>query len=364
MSKTSSISFVSLVASIIIFSLFLNIFPNGIKIAKPFQIEYEGPFRFFGKIEGNGNVSIKVYNYTLEGNLSMSGYFLEISGQISFWCEGEMKHEVNNNVIKTNKTRFYADKCLINGELYKNIHGNITGDITINFDGEAILKEGKQEKELFLFPMKFNKIFLMENGGKIFINGKEKNFTDYVLFRGDGEISSKLKATGYILAIDGKFLDESKKLYFFPTKIIILWAIAIAMLIISLFLKKDLFGEKDKIFYGFSIIISLLFFAISFYLWNCEIERISGFNLLDISNIKGLKSILVLSFAIVPYIIAIGTVGLPLRVIISSFFEIFGLTNIGKGIGRMVGFMFTIIWGLSLFQFILNITLSPLLRLL
>ncbi len=335
-------------------------YPNGIKIAKPFKVKYEGnALNFYGNIKGNCSLEIKAYNYSIKANnLSMEGNYTEIVGNMYFECDGI----INGSLIISNDTTFYSKSCLINNKTYKNLNGSVKGILLINFDGNIILNGSKNEKDLFLFPMKFNKIFLIKNG-KIFINGKEKNFTKYIIFRGNGNYSNnEFNGECYLLAIDGKFYDESKKIYFLPTKIIFLWAIAIGMFIISLFLKRGKFSEKDKIFTGFSIIISFLFFALSFYLWNFEIKRISGFNLLTFGNFE-IRDILIISLAIVPYIIAIGTIGLPIRVTISSFFEIFGLTNIGKGIGRAIGFIFTTIWGLSLFQFLLNITLSPLLRL-
>ncbi len=376
MGKGSTITFVSIIASIIIFSAFLSIFPHGIKIARMDEIKYEGnELNFYGGMEGNGTGRIYAYNSfltiegeSINGSMMMEGSFHFVSPSSLF-----MKGAIVSNAIQ-----FHAFECILyykNGEkMYKNVDGVLEGNISLNISGEFIMKEGCENKSFLssiipndfsrVFPLKFNKLFFIE-GGKIWVNGEERNFSDYVFFRGEGKFisPSTFKGGGYLLAIDGEFYEKGDRIFIFPIKVIILWIAAISIFIISLFFKKNIMVEKDKIFMGFSIVVPILFFAISFYLWNGELERIFGLNLFALREIN-IGNALFISLAIVPYLVAVGIIGFPTKVAISSVFEIFGMVNLGKGIGRCCGFLLTTIWGISMINSILNMALSPLLRLL
>ncbi|HEC76690.1 MAG TPA: hypothetical protein ENI33_05485 [Thermoplasmatales archaeon] len=374
MGKASTITFISLVASIIFFSIFISLYPNGLKISEPYGIYYEGnEIKFYGGIEGDGEGEIISVNSFFYSNVTRFYGNFSINGNISFFSENAVliKEEIFSHNIS-----FYGKNCwFYDGNekiFYENIDGRITGNSSIIFNGELSLKESSLENKSSpvlpseftkVFPLKFNKIFYID-GGRIWIEGKEINFSKYVFFRGEGKFNTKGKfsGNGYFIAIDNEFYDEEKKIYFIPVKIIVLWIIAVVMFIVSLLLKKNIFLEKDKLFFGFSIVAGILFFAISLFLWNCEMERIFGLNLFEIREIT-IGNILFLSLAIVPYLVAVGIIGFPLKVAIASFFEIFGMGNIGKGIGRCAGLLMTAIWGISLITSILNITLSSLLRL-
>jgi len=373
MGKASTMTFIAIIASIIGFSLFISAFPEGIKISHPASIYYEGSnVKFYGKIEGKGTAEIIAYNSSVViNNESFEGNII-INGSLSFSCPSALLAE---GKILAKYVLIKGKNCwTYNGgkKFYETMDATIAGNLSINLKGKLYLNESSEENKSDLlpvdfsriFPMKFNKIFFIDGKGKIEIDGMERNFTKYVFFRGEGEYDTlgKLNASGYLLAKDGKFYDNEKKIFFIPVKVFLLWIVAVVSFILSLIFKKNIFLERDKLFFGFSIVISILFFAISFFLWNCEMERIFGLNLFDIRNIT-IANVLFLSLAIVPYLVAIGIIGLPARIAISSIFEIVGLSNIGKGIGRCVGFMLTTFWGISLINSILNLTLSPLLRL-
>lgn len=374
MGKASTVTFISVVASIIFFSIFISVYPNGFKISHPHDIQYEGKeIKFYGGMDGIGEGEILCVNsFFYSNSTSFYGNF-SITGEINFSSENAILIEEK---IFSRNLSFSGKNCWFysgnENKFYKNIYGRITGNLSINFNGEIFMKETSTENKSTpilpsefakIFPLKFNKIFYI-NGGRIWIEGRENNFSKYVFFRGEGKYNTngEFNGKGYLIAIDNKFYDEEKKIYFIPVKIIFLWIFAVAMFIISLLVKKNIFLEKDKMFAGFSIISGILFFAISLFLWNCEMERIFGLNLFEIREIT-IGNILFLSLAIVPYMVAVGIIGFPIKVATASFFEIFGMTNIGKGIGRCAGFLITAIWGISLITSILNITLSSLLRL-
>ena len=92
-------------------------------------------------------------------------------------------------------------------------------------------------------------------------------------------------------------------------------------------------------------------------------ERIFGLSLMDVKKIT-IGNLLFLSLFIVPYLVAVGIIGFPAKVAVAAIFEMIGLSNVGKGIGRAIGFSLTTFWGISLISSLLNLTLSPLLRLL
>ncbi|MCD6448172.1 MAG: hypothetical protein J7L58_03905 [Thermoplasmata archaeon] len=373
MGKTSTVTFISIVASIIAFSIFISAFPEGIKISSPLDIKYEGrDFKFYGGIEGEGsklysiNSSAILNNMSIEGKILVNGSFVFVSYSALFVAEK----------IFTKEIEIHGKNCWVttdnNSTFYESIDGKIKGEILIEIEGEIKLMEGMENKSIEvvpesfikIFPAKFNKIFFINGSGKIEIEGEEKNFSKYVFFRGEGKYNkNRLNASGYLLAIDGKFYDDEKKIYFIPLKIFALWVVAIALFIISSFLKKNIFIEKDEMFAGFSAIMWLLFFGISIYLWSCEMERIFGLSLMDVKKIT-IGSLLFLSLFIVPYLVAVGIIGFPAKVAVAAIFEMIGLSNVGKGIGRAIGFSLTTFWGISLISSLLNLTLSPLLRLL
>ncbi len=373
MEKASTVTFISMVASIIAFSIFVSALPEGIKISSTNKIGYNGKnLAFYGGIEGSGKELYAINSSAILNNRSFEGNIL-INGSLFFISYSALL--IEEKVI-TKEVKIYGENCWVkigsDNVFYKNIDGEINGEILIEINGEIKLKEGVENKSIGIlpedfarvFPAKLNKIFFINGSGKIKIDGKEKNFSKYVFFRGEGEYDkNKLNASGYLLAIDGEFYDNEKRVYFIPLKIIFLWIIALALFVISSFLKKNILFEKDKVFAGFSAVMWLLFFGISIYLWNSEMERIFGLNLLDVKKIT-VANILFLSLSIVPYLVAVGIIGFPARVAVASVFEMAGLTNIGKGIGRAIGFSLTAFWGISLINSLLNLTLSPLLKLL
>jgi len=373
MGKISTVTFISIVASIIVFSVFVAAFPAGIKIFSPFSILYEGEnLKFYGGIEGEGNELYSINSSAFLNNRSINGQIL-INGSIYF---NSCSAFFTENKVFTKEVEIHGKNCWVTTDdgntFYESIDGKIEGEILIEIEGEIKLMEGIENKSIEIvpesfikiFPAKFNKIFFINGSGKIKIDGEEKNFSKYVFFRGEGKYDkNRLNASGYLLAVDGKFYDEEKKIYFIPLKIFALWIVAIALFIISSFLKKNIFTEKDEMFAGFSAIMWLLFFGISIYLWNCEMERIFGLSLMDVKEVT-IGNFLFLSLFIVPYLVAVGIIGFPAKVVVAAIFEMIGLSNVGRGIGRATGFSLTAFWGISLISSLLNLTLSPLLRLL
>ncbi|MCD6480845.1 MAG: hypothetical protein J7L31_01040 [Thermoplasmata archaeon] len=376
MGKKSTAIFVSIVISIIGFTAFFSLFPHGIKMVKEESIKYEGPdtnISFYGGMKGSGSATIYAYNSTLTINNDTLHGNLLLKGEISFSSPSMLFYE----------GKFFAPSMHFNSSslsvyhegkesMYAPAAGMLEGNISMETDGLVKIGRGEENVSLLslilpedftrVFPLKFERLFLI-NGGKVWINGREKNFSEYVFFRGEGEYSSSLfQGHAYLIASDGKFHEGGKRIFIFPLKLVILWIITIVILIISIFIKKTTFEERDEIFAGPSVIMPILFFAISFYLWNSNMELILGLNLFDIREINTVNILFIL-LSIVPYLVAAGIIGFPLRVATSSIFEIFGLSNVGKMVGRCLGFIFTTLWGLEMISTVLNLTLSPLLRL-
>jgi len=361
MGKASSITLVSAVGALIAFSTFITAYPHGIKIFDGYDVHYEGKnILFYGSAEGNA-YKLVANNYSaIINNDSKYGNEIKIEGDLDFNCQQAVLNGTKG-IIFTNKTAIEGKNCKINGEFYGEIEGEISGDISI-FYVSAYLKEGeriKYENESFAI---INRIFLI-TGGNFSINGKKIQNFSKILFRGEGEITTgKFDGKAYFVIIDSNVYEEvKKKIFIFPVEIIILWIIAVALFILSSFVKKNFFKEFDKSFKGFSIVMAILFFAISFYLWNSEMDRILGINIINLLKEITIYSVFFSSLSLIPYIVVVALIGFPVRIAISSVFEIFGLSYIGKGIGRGVGFMLVVFLGISLLPSIIKITLAPLL---
>jgi len=375
MGKKSTVTFISMVIAIISFTIFLSLFPQGVEIVKGERIKYEGThLNFYGGIRGEGNASIYAANSTLVINGETFHGSMLIEGKITFNSSSALFYE---GKVLASHLKFTSPSCIIysSGEKseYEEARATLKGNISVEMDGEMEMKEGEEnttllsrllpEKFAGVFPLKFERLFLIREG-KIWINGEEMNFSRYVFFRGEGTYKTpgSFEGKAYLIAIDGRFYEEESRIFFFPYRLIILWIVAIAIFILSLFIKKKNFREKDEIFVGAAIIFPIFFFAISFYIWNGNMEMIFGLNIFQMREIN-IINILFLSLSIVPYLVVVGIIGFPARVAISSLFEIPGFSTIGKMIGRCVGFILATLWGMEMMGAILNLTLSPLLRL-
>jgi len=374
MGKASTVTFISLVAAIIIFPMFISLFPDGIHISTPDDIFYDGDaLQFYGACEGNGSAELRAYesNVTINNETRYMENLI-ISGDISFACQEAV---LDSDRLFTSYVVIQGDDCQVtgNGINVTEIDGYISGNISIRFSGTVMLHESQVENRGIpfiaddfsrIFPARFDGIFFITNGS-MKINGKNIDFSHHVFFRGEGlwRGGTRFEGTSHLTAVDGKFYDEEKKIFFIPVRVVILWVVAIALFIGSLYVKKNTFRERDEIFVGFSYVAAALSFAISFFLWHAELQRILGLNLFDMGNMS-MGNVLFLSLAIVPYLVAIGIIGFPMSVAVSSLFSMVGLSNLGKGIGRSAGLLMTTFWGISLLSSILNVTFSPLLRLL
>lgn len=366
MGKASSITLISAVAALIAFSTFITVYPQGIKIFDGYDVHYEGDdILFYGGAEGSA-FQLIAYNYSaVINNRSMDNDILAIKGNIYFSCAQAILNGTKE-LILTNKTIIEGNNCKVNGKFYEKIEGEIKGDaICINYS-YAKLYEGKREDYSNISLDAMNKVFLI-TGGNLFIDGEKISNFSAILFRGEGEITKNiLDGRAYFIMIDNEIYENvKKKISIFPAEMVIIWGVAIVIFILSSFVKKGFFKEFDKPFGGFAIAISILFFAISFYLWNNEINRLLGINIFYLlKNKLTIYSIFFISFSIVPYVVAIALIGFPSRIAVSSIFEIFGLSNIGKGIGRAIGFMMATFLGITWFSSIFKITLFPLFKML
>jgi len=190
MGKASTITFISLVASIIFFSIFISLYPNGLKISKPYKVYYEGnDIKFYGRIEGNGEGEIFSINSFFYSNTTQFYGNFSIIGNISFFSENAILIEEK---IFSHNISFSGKNCWFyygnEKKFYEDIGGRIIGNSSIVFNGELSLKESPLENKSSsvlpseftrIFPLKFNKIFYI-NGGGIWIEGKEINFSKYV----------------------------------------------------------------------------------------------------------------------------------------------------------------------------------------
>lgn len=374
MGRASTVTFISLIAALIIFPMFISLFPEGIHISTPDTIVYEGEdLHFYGSIMGSGDAELVAYESRIfMNNETQYVEYLTISGNISFACQDVLLE--GDTVFATNVT-IHGNDCLITGDGIHTteIQGYISGTIGIRCYGTMTLKESQAENRSIpfieedfsrVFPARFDSIFFITNGS-VKVNGESVAFEHHVFFRGEGiyREGNRFEGTGHLTATDGKFYDNEKTIVFLPAKVVILWMVAVALFIGSLYVKKTTFSEQDEMFMGFSYVAGALFLALSLFLWHAELQRICGINLFDMGTLTT-GNILFLSLAVVPYLVAIGIIGFPVSVTVSSLFSMVGLSNLGKGIGRSAGLLMTTLWGISLLSSILNVTFSPLLRLL
>ncbi|MEM2583678.1 MAG: hypothetical protein QW519_04920, partial [Candidatus Thermoplasmatota archaeon] len=345
-----AITFLSIFLFLISFFIFIKIFPEGIKIAPSTKIEIEGEMILFGDIRGEVNRIYSKNFSILYNEIENKGEEIYIEGNISFNC----KILAISDSLATNETYFHGKNCIISNKekkFYETIDGKIEGNIFIYPYGIIYLNESENEIEInSSLPFKL-KNFVFSKNGRFFID-KEKNFS-FIAFTGIGEYKNEEKkfyGEAKIIFIDNKFYEK-----FSYKWLIYIWIASVIIFIPSLFFKREQI-EKDKNYLGFSIVSSIFFFCISIFLWNCEIKRIVGLNIFD------LKNFLKFSFSLILYLFSFAMIGFPIRIAISSFFEFFGIVNIGRAIARSIGFLMIFILGIIFLPFLMNITLSPFLK--
>jgi len=382
--KSSSITFLAVMFSIIIFSAFISAFPNGINMAERHIIEYSGDnLYFYGGIRGNGNITLYSENSTIIiDHLSHNTSQFAFIGNASFYIP---------SAIYVSKMA-YSHQAFLNGTGYANIDGNdtygffsvyINGSTVFNFSRlNAFFIGGKENLTKFLnkvnvenstirkfillfnlLPLPLNKIFLINGNGSI--DKKPVRFNN-LIFRGNGNYSHWfLNGNSYLIINNKKFFENEKEIkigiFYIPYKIVILWAAAISLFIVSLFIKREI--EFDKIFSSLPIVASLLMIGITFYLWEKQAFLIFGINFFKVLMHPTLASILAMAFIITSYLEFIALIGFPSRIIVSSIMSFFGLHQIGKVVGKAIGYSTGIYLGIKLLPSILNMVFYPLLRL-
>ncbi len=353
MGKGAKITTISIFLFLIVFFIFLKIFPQGLKFAPATKIEIEGEMMLFGNISGfasaiySKNFTITVNNIEIK-NSTDEVYF---EGKIYFNCD----RIFISDAFGTNKAYFQGKECYItfNNEkkFYEIIEGEIEGDVILSPSGTIYLNESGNGIEIEnSIPFELRSIVLAKNGS--FLINENKNFS-LIFFNGNGKYiinEKKLYGDAKVIFIDNKFYEK-----FSHKWLLYLWIFSAIIFIFSLFFKKEQL-EEDKNYLGFSIVSSIFFFCISIFLWNCEIKRVIGLDIFDFKNFFKF------SLSLLLYILAFALICFPVRIAISSIFEFFGMHNIGRTIARSIAFLMIFILGIIFLPFLMNITLSPLLK--
>ncbi|RLF50652.1 MAG: hypothetical protein DRN11_04285, partial [Thermoplasmata archaeon] len=175
----------------------------------------------------------------------------------------------------------------------------------------------------------------------------------------------KFIGTSYLIIKDKKFFEKENEIkigaFFIPEKLIYIWAVAIAVFIASLFFKKEL--EFDKHFSTIPLILSLLFLALTFYIWEKQATIIFGMSFFHSIMNANLKTVIAIVFIIIPYMEIIALIEFPIKIAISSSFSSVGLHHIGKIIGICFAYPIAIWLGIKMLASLLNMVFLPLLRL-
>jgi len=364
--KSSSLTFVAGVMSLIAFSMFLYAFPSGIDVAPVHSILHEGEFAFYGAIYGNGNIELYGENCTLyveNGTFNVDevkivGVALYNISYAYYNSSGARFHEI---FLKGNVT-------IMSREIYYSgyVNGKINGNMSARFGGEIEMKGAKyvdsyvyEEKPfLKIVPVAMDKIFILEDGYTE-IEGTSINASK-LYTRGEGKLMGEgLSIKSHIEFVDSKFYTTEKSFYIIPYKIIFIWIAAIIIFIASLFVKGGQ-RDMDKKLYGTSVILGIFFFAISLFLWIKQAEVIFG---KSIALSLTLSSIVTITFFLLPYIVAVAIIGFPIKTAITSAMSMLGMTNLGKAIGRPAGFIASFWLGIVLLPCILNMIIVPFIRL-
>jgi hypothetical protein len=371
-----TLAFLTVIAGIITVSSFIAAFPHGIALSEPTDIVYEGAaVNFYGGIEGEGVGLLAGRDGRLifaSNGTERSFETLSVEGTLSLSCPNAF---LLDGRLAAGRMRLSCRNCtvLCDGHpLDRTVEGTVTGTVTGTITGRYRLHEGADENRTVpfldvdfsrIFPVRFDEVFFMKNG-TLLLDGTQQAFSNYVFFRGMGVYENgRLVSESHLVVVDGTFYDTEPSVWIFPVKIVILWAVAVGLFVASLVVKKEWLLGKDRHLWGFSLAVTFIFFVVSFYLWNAELDRMFGLNLFAVREFST-STILFISLAVVPYLVALAAIGFPASVGVSSVGSMVGLETLGRGIGWSAGFVMTTVWGISLMSALLNMTLSSLLRLL
>ena len=376
--KSSSITFLVAIFSLIAFSAFVATFPQGINMASQHKIIASSPsITFYGGMKGNGNFCFYSKNSTINGenagyaSFEGKGYFYSPSvlcidekaycKNAYFNATGVMKIDGNESYGK-HSIRLEGE-CIVNFSLV-NISFFKSNENIQNFLKNVSIEGVEKITNLIsLLPISMDSIFYINGNGSI---DEIKFNKSELIFRGSGEYKEeKFYGNSYLIIKNKKFFEKEGEMkigaFSIPNKLIYIWIVAIAIFIASLFIKKE--REFDKKFAGIAAIISLLFIAITFYLWERQATAIFGVSFFHSILNANLKTILTMIFIITPYMEIIALIAFPSKLAISSLFSFFGLDNIGKVAGSFIGYSMAIWLGIKMLPSLLNMIFLPLLRL-
>ncbi len=377
--KSSSITFLTAIFSLIALSAFVVTFPDGINVAEKHELFIKNPrIMFYGGAKGNGSFAIYSLNSTINGE---NASYMKFGGEGSFYFPSFLYVD----------GKAYCKKMDFNATGEMEIDGKKSyGKYSIKMDGYAIINfsslnisffKGKEKlpdflrnisieenveeltKLMDLLPISIDKFFSIKGNGSI-DKGKENSST--FIFRGTGNYSyNRFIGASYLIIKDKKFFERENEIkigaFFIPEKLIYIWGVAIAIFIASLFFKREI--EFDKRFSAVPLILSLLFIAVTFYIWEKEATVIFGTSLFHSIMNANLKTMITLVFIFIPYMEIIALIEFPIKLAISSSFSSVGLHHIGKIIGTCFAYPVAIWLGIKMLPSLLNMIFLPLLRL-
>lgn len=374
--SAGSLTFIVGIASLILFFMFIYALPSGINVASTHSIEHEGDFRFYGAVYGDGKIEIYGENCSLKiNNETVNASEIKLMGNAHYtipyaYCNmsGARFHKIFLRGNMTVISSHYAKQGYFNGSIYGDMEARLYGEVKLRTAKNIDPYIYEEKPFLKIIPVSMDKIFIFIDGENK-IDGNEINASK-IYARGEGTAfysinneneGTEVKALSYIQFVDEKFYTTEDSFYLIPYKIIFIWIVSLAVFIASLFVKSERFREIDKKFHGTSVILGILFFAISLFLWIKQAEIIFG---KEIYFVTDLSNIVAAGFFMLPYVIAVVIIGFPLKTAIVSAMSMLGMTDIGKLIGRPIGFMASFYLGIIFLPSILNMLIVPFLNVL
>jgi len=329
---------------------------------------------------GNGEIKVNLhidekFGYAIavfnSSNLTAMGILTRDT--LNFRCNGDAILHVDNSSISVKNGTWNGNgnfDILLKGGFDASINAKIFGFQTDNWINISLKRSNNPDTgildelgiELPPLPFDLNGAFII-SGGNVSIDGSPENIKNFSFFRGEGTAvvskSIHLNMKAVLIIVDGEFYTEEKgtKIWFIPDKIISFWPIAIATWIISAIIRKKYSSKMedyDKGMGGVAMIIHMLAFAISFYLWDWEIRYEFGQSIISSAMaFAGGGSIGIRELPLI---------AMPIKIILSSIFSLIGLERVGKGVGKAAGLIMLFLVGTVYIPFFLNVTISPLIK--
>ena len=342
----------------------------------------DGEIKVNSHIDEKFGYAIAVFN---SSNITAMGILTRDT--LNFGCDGDAILHVDNSSISVKNGAWSSSgnfDILLKGGFDASISAKIFGFQTDNGINISLRRSNNADTgildeigiEMPPLPFDLNGAFVI-SGGNVSIDGSPENIKNFSFFRGEGNafISkiAHINMRAVLIIVDGEFYTEEKgaKIWFIPDKIILFWPIAIATWIISAVIRKKYSSKMedyDRGMSGVAMIIHILAFAISFYLWDWEIRYEFGQSIISSAmafaggGSAGIKELMIIPFEIVPWFAAFTLIAMPIRIILSSIFSLIGLERVGKGVGKAAGLIMLFLAGVIYIPFFLNVTLSPLIK--